>query len=81
MAGGIGGDGRGYGNQSGPSAGGIGPMAGGAGGDWGAAGSAAATGTVSPAAGGNPGKAVALNGFVVTWLAGNNSTQVKGAIS
>lgn len=32
-------------------------------------------------AGGDPGKAVDLNGNTVTWLGGNNATQVKGSVS
>jgi hypothetical protein len=50
----------------------------GAGGDWGSAG---VTPWYYPGAGGPGGKAIALNGYSVTWTAGNNSTQVKGAVS
>lgn len=35
----------------------------------------------SGGAGGAAGKAIALNGKTVTWLGGNNPTQVKGAVS
>ncbi|WP_296201446.1 hypothetical protein [uncultured Hyphomicrobium sp.] len=58
---------------------------GGAGGDYGAAGAVGAVGTTGSTtangAGGPGGKAIALNGNAVTWLDGNNSTQVKGAVS
>jgi hypothetical protein len=62
--------------------------AGGTGGDWAAAGSAGASGTSGNGypyygpggAGGAAGKAINLNGRSVTWLGGNNSTQVKGAV-
>lgn len=53
------------------------------GGDWGANGSqgqaAGDFGEVPGGAGGTAGKAINLNGYSVTWLAGNNLTQVKGA--
>ena len=49
-----------------------------AGGGWGAAGG---VGTAGPSAGGAGGKAIALNGFAVTWQGGNNTTQVLGAVS
>lgn len=61
---------------------------GGTGGATGAAGVTGATGTApggwtKPAggAGGAAGKAVALNGKTITWLSGNNPTQVKGTVS
>jgi len=67
--------------------------AGGDGGAFGAAGSAGAAATstsaapynandvFTPGSGGAAGKAIALGGGSVTWIAGNNSTQVKGAVS
>lgn len=73
----------GAGGQSGIGNGG----AGGRGGDWGEAGAAGVTpanvGRQNTAAGlgGAAGRAVKLNGRTVTWLGGNNSTQVKGAVS
>ncbi len=69
---------------------------GGSGGAWGTAGSAGNTssyidgglGPVVPprlvtgvGAGGAAGKAIDLNGFAVTWVSGNDSTHVKGAVS
>lgn len=65
------------------------PINGGIGGNGGAYGSAGAAGSAgtggavngSGAAGGNPGKAIDLQGYSVTWLGGNNPTQVKGAVS
>jgi hypothetical protein len=91
--GGTGGTGQGAGNTGGPGggSGGGGPNGGGdyagnggAGGAWGAAGSGGGLGTYrsgNGGAGGAAGKAIALNGKSVTWLAGNNGTQVKGAVS
>lgn len=74
-----------------PSARGIGGAAnpGGAkganGGNWGISGGNGGDGGPYDGAhggnGGSAGKAVALNGHVITWLAGNNTTQVKGPIS
>jgi len=59
-----------------------GTVKGGNGGGWGAAGSAGNNYLFSNgAAGGAAGKAIALNGFSITWLGGNNTTQVKGAVS
>jgi hypothetical protein len=61
--------------------------AGGAGGAWGAAGSAGANGGLvgsgggTGAAGGAGGNAILQNGHAVTWLGGNNGTQVKGAVN
>lgn len=60
---------------------------GGRGGDWGQAGVAGDAGTTTDGtattkpggAGGAAGKAVAKNGKTLTWLGGNNGTQVKGA--
>lgn len=72
---------------------GAGPNSATGGGDYGQAGptglagSATSTGGCPPGgvsgggAGGAAGKAIALNGNTVTWLGGNNSTQVKGAVS
>lgn len=65
---------------------------GGDGGEYGAAGNAGTTPAQSTfvasqkrsgagAAGGAAGKAIELNGNSVTWLGGNNGTQVKGAVS
>lgn len=56
---------------------------GGSGGDHGAAGSNGGTGDggVSGGAGGAAGRAVRLNGNSVTWLGGNTSAKVKGAVS
>lgn len=58
--------------------GGHGVSGGGSGADGGPGGS---LGAAAPYSGGAPGKAVALNGFTVTWIAGNNSSQVQGAVS
>lgn len=66
--------------------------AGGSGGAPGAAGAAGSTGFITGAgasvtwtsgggAAGAAGKAVALNSKAITWIAGNNGTQVKGAVS
>ena len=62
--------------------------AGGNGGDWGQVGAAGAQGNESEygetypgGAGGAAGKAIALNGNSITWLGGNNGSQVKGAVS
>ena len=56
--------------------------AGGAGGAWGVAGTAGDASDPSPiwsgGSGGAAGNAVKLNGKTITWLAGNNGTQVKG---
>lgn len=64
--------------------------AGGNGGDYGAAGSVGSSGSGSGAtsnsaygtggSGGAAGNAISLNGQTVTWLGGNNGTQVKGAV-
>jgi len=56
------------------------------GGDWGASGSTGTTATATHNAcvggsGGAAGKAVDLNSNTITWLGGNNGTQVKGAVS
>jgi large repetitive protein len=92
-AGGAGGAGRGSGNTGSAGSGGAGTAdgfggssgAGGPGGNYGTAGSAGgASSTGGTNIGGNgaaAGKAITLNGFAVTWIAGNNSTQVKGAVS
>lgn len=79
------------GSTSGPGAGGVGAgsgifagSTGGAGGAAGQAGNAGGDGsqTGNPGgAGGAAGRAVYLNGGSVTWLGGNNSAQVKGAVS
>jgi hypothetical protein len=59
--------------------------AGGNGGDVGSAGAAGAASTFgnnrAGGAGGAPGKAIALNGNTVTWISGNDSTHVKGAVA
>lgn len=58
---------------------------GGAGGAFGAAGVRGANGSgsivESGAAGGAAGKAVDMNGYGVTWIAGNTAAKVKGAVS
>lgn len=67
---------------------------GGLGGDWGSAGGNGSAGNPSAGSpglaywestaggsGGAAGKAVALNGKSITWLGGNNGTQVKGAVA
>lgn len=69
----------------------AGAIFGGAGGAGGATGAAGVVGVVGTApegwtipaggAGGAAGKAVALNGNSITWLSGNNPTQVKGDVS
>jgi hypothetical protein len=57
-------------------AGGTNNIDGGAGGTNGSAGANADNG-----AGGAAGKAATLNGYVITWVSGNNGTQVKGIVS
>ena len=64
------------GNGGAGSAVGASAAGGGGGGGWGAAGGSGGT-----TAGGAGGKAVALNGYSVTWLGGNNSTQVLGVVA
>lgn len=59
---------------------------GGGGGGLGAVGAAGMTGVSGNGvngggAGGAAGKAINLNGFVITWLGGNNANQVKGIVS
>lgn len=61
---------------------------GGSGGAWGTSGSSASGSHVGAeytegtnGSGGAAGKAVELNGNSITWLGGNNGTQVKGAVS
>jgi hypothetical protein len=73
---GTGGEGGHYGNN-------LDGANGGHGGEYGAAGSAPAqpTGTSQGGTGGAAGKAVLLNGNAITWLGGNNTNQVKGAVS
>lgn len=65
------------------SAAGIGGNAGGAvggnGGNVGVAGSAGATGSTT--AGGAAGKAIKTNSNAITWVSGNDSTHVKGAVA
>lgn len=72
-----GGNGQGFGNQAGASPGSGDAYGGvsGSGGAWGTAGNA------STGAGGAAGKAIALNGKTVTWVSGNDSTHIKGAVS
>jgi hypothetical protein len=56
---------------------------GGFGGAWaqpGATGGPPDSGSSSPGAGGAAGRAIVTNGNAITWIAGNNVTQVKGAI-
>ena len=56
--------------------------AGGNGGDWGQAGAPGeTTSRASGGAGGAGGYAIRLNGNSVTWLGGNNSSQVKGGVA
>lgn len=73
----------GNGGQGGPS--GAAGGKGGDGGSWGQPGSsgngASGSATKAAGAGGAAGKAVALNGFTVTWQGGNDATHVKGAVS
>lgn len=67
-----------------PTAGGAGGTTGfngGPGGAPGAAGTSGATGAGAGGAGGAAGKAVELGGFIVTWLSGSGSPQVKGDVS
>jgi hypothetical protein len=88
---GTGGSNGSNGSTSGPGAGGAagsGPFGhggdGGAGGDWGASGqyaSANSNGQIPGVSPGAAGKAIDLNSFTVTWRGGNNSAQVKGAVS
>jgi hypothetical protein len=94
-AGGLGAGNGGNGNTNGIAAGGGGGSDGGIviGGDGGGFPSAAQGWASSGANGGwgsngvqtgspgGPGRAVKLNGYAVTWLGGNNATQIKGAIS
>jgi hypothetical protein len=54
---------------------------GGIGGVYGAAGANGVAGTATRGTGGAAGKAVALNGYTVTWISGNDSTHVKGAVN
>lgn len=78
------------GNSSGAGVGGSGGVdgafsggGGGYGGGWGDAGTSGASATPG-GTGGSPGaggKAINLNGGSVTWIAGNNATQVRGAVS
>jgi len=53
---------------------------GGNGGEWGQAGSAGLGGAVPGGSPGAGGAAVFTNGVAVTWLGGNNGTQVRGAV-
>jgi hypothetical protein len=78
------------GSSSGPGGGGAGGTggitdggAGGRGGYWGEAGFDGSTSAalVAGGAGGGPGRAIFLNGGSVSWLSGNDSTHVKGAVS
>ncbi len=55
--------------------------AGGNGGDWGTDGSAGTSGSQTGGSGGAAGKAIKTNANAVTWIAGNNPTQVRGAVS
>lgn len=81
------------GNAGGPSGAGVGGAGGvdgfvnggggGYGGGWGDPGTTGDTSTTGAAGGapGSGGKAINLNGGSVTWIAGNNATQVRGAVS
>lgn len=73
------------GDLSGRGAGGAGSSAGakgGGGGTWGNSGSkGGSTSRSTGKNGGSAGRAVRLNGNTITWLAGNNATQVKGSVS
>lgn len=74
----------GAGNTTNPGAGGgasNGGQAAGRGGFWGEAGQAGDVAGVNGGAGGAPGRAVRLNSGSVTWLGGNNASQVRGAVS
>ena len=65
-----------------PSAAGEGGIAkGGNGGDVGQAGANGTAESTSGGAGGAAGKAINLNGNTITWVSGNDSTHVKGAVS
>jgi len=82
----FGGGGAGYGQRNSFLAqygqrltGGAGSNALGYSGDGGA--SAAAGGTSPTNSGGAAGNAITKNGYSVTWIGGNNGTQVKGAVS
>jgi hypothetical protein len=54
---------------------------GGIGGDWGSSGYAGGAAGSAGGAAGVAGKAANLNGKAITWLAGNNSSQIKGAVA
>lgn len=73
------------GNEAGRGHGGSGSAAGARGGDGGTWGTTGSKGSGTSHSNGNnggaAGKAVNLNGKSITWLAGNNATQVKGAVS
>ena len=73
--GGVGGSSNSVGGNAAASSSG-----GGGGGGWGATGGNGGTGAGSPGSGGGGGKAVALNGYTVTWTSGN-TTRVYGAVS
>lgn len=75
---GSGGSGNSAGTN-GNSTAGLGPASGGGGGGWGASGGSGST-LNNPNAGAAGGKAVALNGYSVTWVSGN-TTRVYGAVS
>lgn len=90
----VNGSAGGTGSSSGAGAGGAGGIYatvfyggnGGAGGAWGSPGAAGSPGSpstnyASGGSGGAAGKAISLNGYAVTWLSGNDSTHVKGAVS
>lgn len=64
------------------SAGGVGGTAGASvGGTGGNVGVAGAAGSGGSFAGGAAGKAIKTNGYAITWISGNDSTHVKGAVS
>lgn len=70
----------GLGGAGGPA---VGPttLPGEDGGNGGTLGAAGSPNSGYSASGGNPGKAVALNGFTVAWISGNDSSRVKGPVS
>lgn len=84
-AGGAGGNNGQAGSESAPGEGGAGigsASGGGRGGDWGAYGNDGGDyGSALGGPGAAPGYAVRKNGKSVTWLGGNNSTQVKGSVA
>lgn len=75
-------DGSESGRGLGGNPGGSGAKSGGGGGTWGSNGTNGGTNSrESGGTGGTAGKAVAKNGKTVTWIAGYNGTQVRGAVA